>query len=174
MKKQSKPLFLLYILCTCLIFSACNPKEAYRPSLYTKEEVLCLYYENLELFESLVRVISSNEEFYEKGRINEHTDADIISPDDEALIYFDDGERKVIDTFFGFKPYMILYDYARRFVKITFIAAETESADSYTLLFWIANVENSEVKFNNHKKYLAQRYVVEDINSGCIMFYMPT
>lgn len=156
------------------MLSACNPKEVYRPSLYTKEEVLSLYYENLELFESLVEVISSNEEFYEKGRINDHTDADIISPEDEALIHFDDGERKVINTFFGFKPYMILYDYARRFVTITFIAAETESADSYVLLFWTAKAENSEVKFNNHKKYLAQNHVVEEINSGCIMYYVPT
>lgn len=135
----------------------------------SKEEVQCLYYENLELFETLVEVITSNEMFYEKGRINEYTDADIVSPYDDALSFFEDTDRKTIDEFFDLKPYMILYDYARRFVKITFLASDTN--ESYTFLFWTSNVENSEGEFDDYKTFLTQHYVLESLDSRCIMYY---
>lgn len=169
MKKHPKPLILLYAFCIILTLVACNRQEEYQPSAYAKEEVQCLYYENLELFETLVEVITSNEMFYEKGRINEYTDADIVSPYDDALSFFEDTDRKTIDEFFDLKPYMILYDYARRFVKITFLASDTN--ESYTFLFWTSNVENSEGEFDDYKTFLTQHYVLESLDSRCIMYY---
>lgn len=168
MKKRPKLLILLCAFCIILTLAACNRQEGYRPSIYTKEEVQCLYYENLELFEALVKVITSNEMFYEKGRINEYTDADIVSPYDDALSFFNDTDRETIDEVFDLKPYMILYDYARRFVSITFIASDTN--ESYTFLFWTSNSENSEDEFNDYKTFLAQHYVLESLDSRCIMY----
>lgn len=172
MNKLSKSLILLYAFCTILSLAACNRQEKYRPSVYAKEEVKCLYYENLELFENMVKVITSNEMFYEKGRINEYTDADIVSPYDDALSFFNDTDRETIDEVFDLKPYMILYDYARRFVKITFIASDTN--ESYTFLFWTSNSENSEDEFNDYKTFLAQHNVVESLDIRCIMYYIKT
>ena len=169
MKKHPRPFIMLCAFCYILSVVACNYQEEYQPSAYTKEEIQCLYFENLELFECLVKVISSNEAFYEKGRINEYTDADIVSPHDDALSFFNDTDKKTIDEFFEFKPYMILYDYARRFVKVTFLASDIK--ESYTLLFWTLNVENCEEKFNDYKTFLAQHYVLENIDSRCIMYY---
>lgn len=168
MKKHPKPLFLLYAFCIILSLVACNRQEKYRPSVYAKEEVKCLYYENLELFETLVEVITSNEMFYEKGRINEYTDADIVSPYDDELSFFNDTDRKTIDEVFDLKPYMILYDYARRFVSITFLASDAN--ESYTFLFWTSNSENSEDEFNEYKTFLAQHHVLESLDSRCIMY----
>lgn len=79
--------------------------------------------------------------FYEKERINEYTDADIVSP----------------------------YDYARRFVKITFLTSDTN--ESYTFLFWTLNGENSEDKFDDYKTFLTQHYVLENLDNRCIMYY---
>lgn len=169
MKRYSKPLILLYAFCVILTLVACNREEEYRPLAYAKEEVQCIYYENLELFETLVEVITSNDMFYEKGRINEYTDADIVSPYDDALSFFKDTDRKTIDEFFDLKPYMILYDYARRFVEITFLASDTN--ESYTFLFWTSNVENSEAKFDDYKMFLTQKYVLESLGSRCVMYY---
>ncbi len=167
--KHMMPLILLCAACFILTFSACSHQNKYQPSSYTKEEIQCVYQENVELFESIVKIISSNEMFYEKGRINEYTDADIVSPYDDALSFFSNTYRKTIDEFFGLKPYMILYDYACRFVEITFLAADTN--DSYTFLFWTLDGEDSEDKFNDYKELLAQKYVLENITSRCIMFY---
>ena len=169
MKKYLKTSMLLYAFCIILTLVACNRQEEYQPSAYTKEEVQCLYYENLELFENLVEVITSNETFYEKGRINEYTDADIVSPYDDALSFFDDTDRKTIDDLFDLKPYMILYDYARRFVEITFLASDTN--ESYAFLFWTSNVENSEGEFDDYKMFLTQHYVLKSLDSRCIMYY---
>lgn len=169
MKNHPKPLILLYAFCIILTLVACNHQKEYQPLAYAKEDVQYLYYENLELFETLVEVITSNEMFYEKGRINEYTDADIVSPYDDALSFFKDTDRKTIDEFFDLKPYMILYDYARRFVKITFLASDTN--ESYTFLFWTSNVENSESEFDDYKTFLTQHYVLESLDSRCIMYY---
>ena len=169
MKQHLKILILLYDFCFIITLIACNRQEEYQPSAYTKEEVKCLYYENRELFETLVEAIISNEMFYEKGRINEYTDADIVSPYDDALSFFKDTDRKTIDEFFNLKPYMILYDYARRFVEITFLASDTN--ESYTFLFWTSNGENSADKFNDYKTFLTQHYALENLDNRCIMYY---
>lgn len=165
-----KLLALLCILCFVLSSAVCNKREKYLPSFYTKKEVQCLYYQNLELFDSLVTVISSNETFYEKGRINEYTDADIVSPYDDEVSLFNDTDRETIDAFFELKPYMILYDYARRFVEITFYASDIHDG-AYTLVFWLSKGENSEAEFYDYKMFLAQRYVLEGLDSHCFMFY---
>ena len=99
MKKHPRSLILLCAFCIILMFVACNHQEEYHPSAYSKEEVQCLYHENLELFERLVKVISSNDAFYEKGRINEYTDADIVSPYDDALSLFNDADKKRLMSF---------------------------------------------------------------------------
>ena len=170
MKKHYKLLILLCAFCIILTLATCNHQEKYRPLKYTKEEIKRLYYENIELFETLVEVIISNDMFYEKGRINEYADADIVSPYDDALTFFEDTDRKTIDEFFDLKPYMILYDYARRFVAITFIASDIND-ESYTFLFWTSNVENGEEKFDDYKFYLTQHNILENIDSQCIMYY---
>ncbi len=167
---EKRIISVICVFCIILPLVACNRQEEYRASAYSKEEVLGLYYENLELFETLVGIITSNEMFYEKGRINEYEDADIRTPYDDALSFFSDTDRKTIGEFFDLKPYYILYDYARRFVEVTFIASDT-NAESYTFIFWTSNAEDSEVKFDDYKMYLAQRRVVESLDDRCVMYY---
>lgn len=160
---------LLCMICVILTLTACSHREKYQPALYTKENLLSLYQENIELFEDVVEIIISNKAFYEEGRINEYTDADITSPYDKALTHFGDTERKVIDELFEFKPYMILYDYARRFVKITFISSDNKL--SYTFVFWTLDSEDSQYKLDNYKRQLAQHYILEDIQDNRFLFY---
>lgn len=169
MKKYYRILMLLCAFCVTLTLVACDRREVYRPSKYTKVEARCLYFENRELFESLAIVISSNEAFFEKGRINEYTDVDIISPYDDALQFFHDADLQTINTFFNLKPYMILYDYARRFVEVTFLGSDGE--ESYNFLFWTSDSEDSAEKFNAHRAYLAQRYTLEVIHEDRVIFY---
>lgn len=169
MKKCYRISMLLCVFCVVLTLTACDRREAYRPVTYTKGEARGLYFENRELFESLVKAISSNEAFYEKGRINEYTDADIISPYDDALQFFHDTDLQTINTFFDLKPYMILYDYARRFVEVTFLASDGK--ESYNFLFWTSDSEESAEEFNAHKAYLAQYYTLEVVDENRVIFY---
>jgi len=174
MKKNYKTslTIVIILIVILLIFSACKHQEKYVPSSYSKDEVQRIYFENNELFDNVVRIVSSNEEFYEKGRINEYTDADIVSPYDKALSFFNENDKNIINEIFILKPYMILYDYARRFVEITFIADDTNSYPLlYTFLFWTLESENSEVEFEKYQEYLAQRYFLENVTERCIIFY---
>ncbi len=165
-----KSLIFLCALSIILTFSACKKHETYSPSPYTKDEVQALYRENSGLFENVVEIISSNGDFFEKGRINEYTDADIVSPYDDAMQFFDDTERKIINEFFDLKPYMLYYDYARRFVTITFIASD--NVESYSFLFWTKSDEGGVAKLDNYKAYLSQNYIIESITEHSFMYYL--
>ncbi len=164
--KYNKALKFISSICAFVLLVSCQRQINYKPELYLREEVIGLYAENTDLFEDLVEVISTNERFYENGRINEYEDANITSPYDKGLSFFDSEDKKIIKTFFGFKPYMILYDYARRFVSITFIAAD--ESESFTLLFWLSQ---DMVGFENYTVYLSQYNVVETMSENCILFY---
>ena len=155
--------------CVILIFCACNHNNQYVPSAYTKNEVLLIYQEKNELFENVVNIISTNEMVLKNGRINEYTDVDIMSPYDDALSCFSETEKKAINNLFNYKPYIILYDYAGRFVEISFLSADSNG--SYSFLFWTSNSDNSNAKFIDYKNYLAQTYIIESITINCIMFY---
>lgn len=169
MKSYTRPLSLCCILCIVVTFIGCVRQDKYLPNSYTKDEVKQIYNENAKLFENIVDIVSSNENFYDEGRINEFTDADIVSPHDDALMCFSETERHSFDEIFAFKPYMIRYDYARRFVDITFIASDGHT--SYSFLFWTSKSDYNGIKFNNYKDYLEQKYTIENIAEWCIMYY---
>ena len=162
---------LSIVLSIIVLFTSCNAQDnaPYEPSVYTKDEVLHLFDENVALFENVVTIISNNDEFYEKGRVNEFTDADIVSPNDDAITYFDETDKKMILEAFQLKPYMILYDYARRFVTITFLANGDD--ESYTFLFWTSSDEKA---FDDYQAFLSQNYILNNMSEKCVMYYIKS
>ncbi len=162
-------MIIMCLFCTVISFFACNHNNKYVASKYTKNEILSMYQDNHLQFESIVNIISTNESILEKGRINEYTDVDIMSPYDDALSCFSEADKMAINNFFNFKPYMILYDYACRFVEISFLSADDDGA--YSFLFWTFKGDNSDAKFNDYINYLSQTFIVEFITTNCILFY---
>ncbi len=170
--KSVKWLIFVCVLCSIAAFVVFKLHNRYKPLLYTKEEVRCLYQDHTELFDTVVSVITSNERFFNEGRLDEYEPAMITSSHDEQLSLFSDSDRNILLELLQFKPYMILYDYARCFVSITFIAADnTDHCESYTLSFWTSEQEDSNIKFEYRKQYLSQDYIVENITDQCILYY---
>ena len=176
--KTNRKIFLITIciICISLVLTSCNRREKYEFDLYSKNEVRALYRENTELFKSIVSIISANEVFYEKSQTNEFDNPDITSPYDKDLTYFSDTDKKIIQDFFELcKPYMILYDYGKRFVEITFISDTfmvDNSVESYTFLFWVR--EDDSNGFVNYKSYIEQNYITEYVAKNCFLLYKKT
>lgn len=169
MSGKKKAIPFIIGLCLTLAFIGCVRQNRYLPANYTKEEVKDLYRLNPELFHELVTTIASNKAFFEEGRVSQYSDADIISPYDAAMVYFSEAEKKIIEAVFETKPYMILYDYACRFVKVTYINEDNSSG--YSLLFWTASKNENEQEFNEYIKHLKSlyKYEVELIDYYCIL-----
>ncbi len=170
MKIYLKP--TIFVLCGFFIFftiTSCYQREEYHPALYTKAELQHIYEENQVLFEDVVEIITASERFYNEGRINEYTDADIISPYDECMQLFNNEDRKILEKFFEFKPYMILYDCWQRFVSFTFINEGQDN--SYTYVFWTMDGPNSKTELESYKARIAQNSIIENITTECFMYY---
>lgn len=164
-KRKRAIAFVLIILC-CL--NGCA-NHKYLPSHYTKDEVYDILQNNEPLFRELVFVVSTSTRFYDEGRVSPYANADITSPYDEGLDYFDEPKKTVIKDFFQFQPYMILFDYAKRFVKITFLASDTDHA--YNVLFWIESERNPLKEMSDYAHFLSQDYHINIIMNDCIMYY---
>ena len=121
------------------------------------------------LFSEVVSVVSSNQRFYDEGRVSQYTDADIVSPTDKALVYFDEQQQTVIQEFFQLRPYMILFDYSKRFVAISFLS--TEEDNGYTIVFWIQSGTNSANDFSDYAYRLSQNFTVEKISNNCLLYF---
>ena len=70
---------------------------------------------------------------------------------------------------FQLKPYLILYDYARRFVTITFLANGDD--ESYTFLFWTSSDEKA---FDDYQAFLSQNYILNNMSEKCVMYYIKS
>ena len=165
---KGKIISLLIII--CITFTGCvREKNKYLFDTYTKDEVISLFNENKEKFDEIVKIVSDNNDFYEKDRQMEYEDADITSPYDEALKWFSASDKDVIVDFFELKPYMISYDYNCRFVKFTFIGSDDKIA--YCFLFWFVDGDEDAYEFEDHKDYLRQNYVVKNVAYNWILYY---
>ena len=160
---------MICVICATVFFASCsNGKIEYMFALYTKDDVMRIYGENTEWFEDIVEIIVSCEEFYDKGRVYDLDDPEIMSPYDENLLYFVEDDQKVIKDFFeSKKPYMIYYDNSKQYVTFTFISEDQK--DAYSILFWTSN---SKSDFEHHKYMQAQDYVIVDLAEYCFMYYL--
>ena len=100
--------------------------------------------------------------------IVEFEDPNIMRPDDSTLSFFCDEDKETILDFFEFKPYMVSFDYAGRFVKFTFI--NEDQTDCYVLLYWVKDLNNTAEKLNEYERYLQQNYIVEDVKDRWVFY----
>ncbi len=163
---QRKRLILLAII--FLLLSACSKKPEYHRASYTEEEMRAMFQDNKELFDKLVEVIISEQDFFEKGRRDEYEDAILMSPYDEELDLFSESGRQTVLDFFELKPYMISYDSNKRFIEITFvIQGDKESA---VFLYWLHPMapgeHGGESKLEEYIFYIGQNHYVDSLEGN--------
>lgn len=166
MCKTIKRITLILMVICC--FSGCTHNK-YTPDHYTKIEIHNMLKNYEPLFRELVFVVSTNQKFYDEGRVSQFTDADIVSPNDEALNCFDEQQRAVIQNFFRFHPYMISLDYAKRFVAVSFLSTDINNA--YTVVFWIESDTNTVERLNEYSELLSQDFTVEKVKNDCLLYF---
>lgn len=159
-------LLTLFLLFTRIMHSN-NSQIEYRPEYYTKQDVVSIFKENEKLFYSVVKVLRENEDFYNKGRLNEYEDAQISSFNDKKIQFFNNKDKLQLEKIFKFKPYMLSYDYARRFIKITFFGRDESSL--YVFIFWQMENNEDKEKFDEYVSYIKQKYIVESVSEDCIL-----
>ena len=172
MKKKVLIVFIIFAL-LLIVFGVIKMKTKYKYIPYTKEQVMKIYRENTDLFEKVVQVISSNNEFYDAMHVWDYDDAFLDDPNPKKLKYFNDEDRSVLIEFFKFGPSRITFDDSRCFVKFIFVSGDRNGF--YAFLYWLGDMENEEkaAVFTDYKKYLtgSYHYVVEDISDNWIFYY---
>lgn len=170
LKRKQKICFLFLVF--LLLLSGCNEKPEYHWETYTEDEMRTLFQENRELFDKLVEVIVSEQDFFEKGRRDEYADAFVTSPYDEEMDLLSENGRKTVLEIFGLKPYMISYDSNQRFIKISFIFEGKKSGAVF--LYWLEPTLPGEhgggSKLEEYIYYLEQDCYVDDLG-GSWFFY---
>lgn len=158
--------FLLMMLTVSL--GGCNKRPTYYRASYTEEEMRTLFQENRQLFDKLVEVIVSEEDFFEKGRRDEYADAFVTSPYDEEMDLLSENGRKTVLDFFELKPYMISYDSNKRFIEVTFVLQGDKEAALF--FYWLDAAAPGEhgggSKLEEYIFYMEQDYYVDDLGEG--------
>ncbi len=171
MNSYQKLAALLCILCIIVTLSSCERKEKYEFALYTKDEVLSMYNDNIELFMQVVALKESIKDLYDKGLVDEYEHVAITSPYAKEMTYLNDDETEILNKFFELKPYMVNYRNDGLYVAISF--TNSDATDCCTLYFWTYTGENSYREFGELKSMLAQYkdHIVEEVADGCIISY---
>lgn len=169
-----RKILICLIVGLSLLLAGCRPEESYEFALYSKEEVLRLYDENAKLFQDLVRVIE-NDRFFEKGRRSDDpfADAFLCTPYDEQIELFSGDEQQIILDFFTLKPYMINYDFTRKYITITFVCSSDLDVPTlgFTFLYWLDQGDVTGCR--DHIDYLSGTYQFEDhpMEDGWYFYY---
>ena len=136
---------------------------------YTKEEIVFLFKDNRDSFNTVFEIIINDEDFFEKGsNVLDDGDAYIQSTKDQNLELFSDSDRQEIVSFFEqYEPYCVTYDTSQKYIKITFIGSGEH--EGFTLQHWIN--QDDQTGLDEYLSYLRQWYVVEAMPDGWYLAY---
>ncbi len=172
MKKIILVIILSLLGAMVLIGCKNENKTNYSYITYTKEEIMNIFLENTDLFEKVVEIVSTNDEFYNTMHVVDYDDAFLMDPYPESLKYFNDEDKQVLIEFFEFGPSAVTFDDSKNFVKFRFINEEKNGV--IVFLRWLRYTDdenNSYIK--EYKSYLhdSLHFSVEDISKEWIFYY---
>jgi hypothetical protein len=162
------------LIAMCFVFGGCKAAGEtagvdQQRKTYTKEEIVSLFTDNRDSFNTVFEIIINDEDFFEKGRnLLDDGDACILSTKDPNLELFSDANQEEIVSFWEqYEPYMITYDTSQEYIKITFIGSGEH--EGFTLQHWIN--QDDQTGLDEYLSRLRQWYVVEAMPDGWYLAY---
>ena len=163
---------IVLVLVNLMGLAGCKKKEEPYPyGIYTRQEVLDLFYQNQDLFDELVDAILADTYFLENGDVHHDGYIGVTVNDERYMELFNERSQRAIRKMLEFKPYMIDYDFhaydstEKDAIEITFIGDGVKD-EGYSFRYL---VDQSDRKANMaYFENLEQDYYVEDLGGGWI------